>query len=133
MEQLCCKTQQVLQNATTLLQNVRVITKCDIYYKTCRYKDRFKNQRRISTWTKKVILFPEIAWVKIFSSFTHPHSRMCIRIYIFRFKQKKHIQTKSKKKLKKKEKQKKPKKKKRNKMLLLTIPVENLTRDHDIV
>ena len=35
--------QQVLQNATVLLQNVTVIRKCDVYYKTYWYKPRFKN------------------------------------------------------------------------------------------
>ena len=35
---------------------------------------------------KKLALFPEIERVKTFSSFTHPHSPMCIRIYIFDFK-----------------------------------------------
>ena len=43
---------------------------------------------------KEVILFPEIGWVKFFSSLTSPHGRMCIRIYIFLFKtnKKAHIQ-----------------------------------------
>ena len=38
---------------------------------------------------KKVVLFPEIGWVKIFSSLTRLHSRMCSRLYIFNFKKKK--------------------------------------------
>ena len=38
---------------------------------------------------KKVVLFPEIGWVKIFSSITRPHRWICLRIYIFRFKQRK--------------------------------------------
>ena len=46
---------------------------------------------------KKIALFPEIGWGKIFSSLTRPHSRMCIRIYIFCFKQKNtHTETKTK-------------------------------------
>ena len=84
---------------------------------------------------KKVVLFPEIGRVKIFSSLTGPHSRMCIRIYIFCFKQKNtHTETKKQKKLNKIEKQKNLKKKGRKKMLLLlTISVENLTGYDDIV
>ena len=35
---------------------------------------------------KRVVLFPEIAWIKSFLSLTCPHSRMCIRIYILNFK-----------------------------------------------
>ena len=35
---------------------------------------------------KKEVLFPVIGWVKMFSTLTRPHSRMCIRIYIFDFK-----------------------------------------------
>ena len=38
---------------------------------------------------KKVVFFPEIVRVKIFSSLTRTHGRMCIRIYIFCFKRKK--------------------------------------------
>ena len=40
---------------------------------------------------KKVVLFPEMRRVKIFLSFTRPHCRMCIRIYIF------HLENKTKK------------------------------------
>ena len=53
---------------------------------------------------KKVVLFPEIGLVKIFSSLTHPHSRMCIRIYIFSIS-------------KNKETSKKPRKQKRQKKI----------------
>ena len=56
-------------------------------------------------WPKKVLLFPEIGQVKIFLSPTHPHIRMCIRIYIFVLKNT-HTQTKKKAK-KTKEKRKK--------------------------
>ena len=50
---------------------------------------------------KKVVLFPEIGQLKLFSSLTRPHSRMCIRICIFCFKEtkkkkKNHRETKSK-------------------------------------
>ena len=41
---------------------------------------------------KKVVLFPEIGRVNIFSSLTRLRSRMCIRIYIFCFKPKKNTQ-----------------------------------------
>ena len=44
---------------------------------------------------KKVVFFPEIVRVKIFSSLTRTHGRMCIRIYIFCFKRKKTICEKS--------------------------------------
>ena len=43
----------------------------------------------INVEPKKVILFPEITRVKMFLSFIHPHSRVCIRIYIFNFQKKK--------------------------------------------
>ena len=43
----------------------------------------------INVEPKKVILFPEITRVKMFLSFIHPHSRVCIRIYIFNFQNKK--------------------------------------------
>ena len=33
MQQLYCKMSQLLQIATTLLQNATFITKCNIYYK----------------------------------------------------------------------------------------------------
>ena len=33
MWQFHLKMQQLLQNATILLQNVTVVTKCDVYYK----------------------------------------------------------------------------------------------------
>ena len=42
----------------------------------------------INVGAKKVILFPEITLVKMFLSFIHPHSRVCIRIYIFNLKKK---------------------------------------------
>ena len=123
-----CKTRRFYYKMWELLQNAIFITK------RVGTKLDLKIKEEFSLRPKKVVLFPEIAWMKIFSSFTHPHRRMCIRIYVFCFKQKTHTQTKSKKKnLKKTEKQKKPKKKRRNKMLLLTISVENLTRYHDIV
>ena len=55
---------------------------------------------------KKVILCPEIGWVKTFLSFTRLHCRMCNRIYIFNLKTnkqtKKQQQDKNQKKLKKK-------------------------------
>ena len=73
--------------------------------------------------------------MKIFSSLTRLHSRMCIRIFFFVcFKQKNTHTNKKQKKLKKIEKQKKQKKKRRKKMLLLlTISVENLTRYDAVV
>ena len=69
---------------------------------------------------------------------THPHSQMCIKLYIFLFQTKKHIhkqRNKKQKKLKKIEKQKTLKEKKRKKMLLflLAINAEILTRYDDIV
>ena len=86
----------------------------------------------------KVVLLPEFRQVKVFSWLTHPHSCMCIRIYIFCFKQtnkKKHThRNKKQKKLRKIEKKKRNQKKKRiNKMLLLTISLENLVEYNDIV
>ena len=33
---------------------------------------------------KKIVFFPEISWVQIFLSLTHPPSQMYIRIYIFK-------------------------------------------------
>ena len=48
----------------------------------------------INVEPKKVILFPEITRVKMFLSFIHPHSRVCIRIYIFNFLKKKKRKTK---------------------------------------
>ena len=47
---------------------------------------------------KRVVLFPEIAWIKIFLSLTRPHSRMCIRIYILNFKKQTNKQKNNKKK-----------------------------------
>ena len=35
---------------------------------------------------KKVVVFPEIGWVKHFLSLTRPHGWICIRTYIFKFK-----------------------------------------------
>ena len=81
------KMWELLQNAIFITK--RVGTKLDL-----------KIKEEFSLRPKKVVLFPEIAWMKIFSSFTHPHRRMCIRIYIFCFKQKTHTQTESKKKSK---------------------------------
>ena len=52
---------------------------------------------------KKVVLFPEIGLVKIFSSLTRPHSRMCIRIYIFLISKKQRNKQKTKKTKKTKE------------------------------
>ena len=111
-----------------------------------RYQATEKNLRHYNSLQKirlkKVVSFPEIGCVKIFSLLTCPHSRMCIRIYIFHLKkiknQKKtqkntHTYKKQQKKLKKIEKQKKPKKKRRKKMSLLTISVENVTGYDDIV
>ena len=43
---------------------------------------------------KKLVLFPGIGQVKIFSSITHPRGQMCIRIYIFNFNNKKKKKTK---------------------------------------
>ena len=51
----------------------------------------------INVGAKKVILFPEITHVKMFLSFIHPHSRVCIRIYIFNLKKKKKQQGNKKK------------------------------------
>ena len=48
----------------------------------------------INVEPKKVILFPEITRVKMFLSFIHPHSRVCIRIYIFNFQKKKEKENK---------------------------------------
>ena len=81
------KMWELLQNAIFITK--RVGTKLDL-----------KIKEEFSLRPKKVVLFPEIAWMKIFSSFTHPHRRMCIRTYIFCFKQKTHTQTESKKKSK---------------------------------
>ena len=36
--------------------------------------------------SKKVVLFSEIGQVNFYISFTRPHSRMCIKIYIFNLK-----------------------------------------------
>ena len=56
----------------------------------------------------KVVLFPEIGLVKIFLSFTHPHSRNCVRIYAFIFKKQKSKKNKTTKKaIETKEKQRK--------------------------
>ena len=67
----------------------------------------FYHSRRLA---KKVILFPEIGWVKMFLSLTSPLSQMCIIIYISNFLKKK----RDKKKLKKR------------------VYLENLTVYHDI-
>ena len=121
------KTRRLYYKMWELLQNAifttkRVGTKIDL-----------KTKEEFPLKPKKWSCFRKsLGW----KSFHHLPTRIaeCVSEYIFFVSnKKKHIQTKSKKKLKKKEKQKKPKKKKRNKMLLLTIPVENLTRDHDIV
>ena len=83
---------------------------------------------------KKIVFFPQIGRVKIFSSLTRPDSRMCIRIYIFRFKQKKQTHTNKQKAKETKEiKKQKNSKKKRRKKMLLAISVENLARYDDIV
>ena len=102
---------------------------CLSFVQQCKIQVNVLNRKWKSKWlyiyAKKVVLFPEIGRVKFFSSLTHPHSRMCIRIYIFCSKKKTHTQTKTKKK---------QKKKKRKKMLLLlTISVENLTGYDDII
>ena len=55
-----------------------------------------KNMFLVLRIKKEVVLFPEIGLVKIFSSFTCPHSRMCIRIYIFLFQRKKTHKQKAK-------------------------------------
>ena len=68
---------------------------------------------------KKVVLFSEIGRVKNFLSFTRPHSRMCIRIYIFNLKTKQKTTTRRQK----------PKETKKGKR----ISVENLTGYDDIV
>ena len=85
----------------------------------------------------KVVLLPEFRQVKVFSWLTHPHSCMCIRIYIFCFKQtKKKTYTQKQKAEETKENRKKKrnqKKKRINKMLLLTISLENLVEYNDIV
>ena len=70
---------------------------------------------------KKVVLFPEIVWVKTFLSLTRPHSRMCIRIYAFDFKNKQKTT-----KITRGQKAKEAKDEKR-------ISVENLTEYDDIV
>ena len=57
---------------------------------------------------KKVVLFPEVERVK-FLSLTHPHSQMCIRIYIS------NLRKKTKQKIKKEQENKKQKKLGRNK------------------
>ena len=43
---------------------------------------------------KKVILFAEIGWVKMFLSLTSPISQICIRIYISNLKKKRQKETK---------------------------------------
>ena len=47
---------------------------------------------------KKVVLFPEIEWLKIFLSLTSLHSQMCIRIFFFNFKKRTNKQKKNTKK-----------------------------------
>lgn len=53
----------------------------------------FYHSRRLA---KKVILFPEIGWVKMFLSLTSPLSQMCIIIYISNLKKKKKRQKETK-------------------------------------
>ena len=47
---------------------------------------------------KKVVLFPEIEWLKIFLSLTSLHSQMCIRIFFFNLKKQTNKQKKNTKK-----------------------------------
>ena len=63
----------------------------------------------INVEPKKVILFPEITRVKMFLSFIHPHSRVCIRIYIFNLKKKTTTTIRKQKKQEDKSKQRKVK------------------------
>ena len=70
---------------------------------------------------KRVVLFPEIAWIEFFLSLTCPHSRMCIRIYILNFKKQTSKTTTTTKKARIQKKQKKLKKK--------TISLENRLKE----
>ena len=74
----------------------------------------------INVGAKKVILFPEITHVKMFLSFIHPHSWVCVRIYIFNSpppSQKKKTNKKNKETKKKQEDKNKQRKVKQNKYL----------------
>ena len=58
MQQFYYKMRELLQIATTLLQNATFITKCDVYYKLRQHKNK---QCKIIEAAVKIILTVEIA------------------------------------------------------------------------
>ena len=54
-----------------------------VFSRLCSLFKTFKVDENNDIRPKKVVLFPKSDRLKIFLSLTHPHSRMCIRIYVF--------------------------------------------------
>ena len=57
-------------------------SRCEMY--PSKNVRQFARESKAKKKEKRIALFPEIGWTKIFLSLTRQHSRMCIRIHLLK-------------------------------------------------